>query len=168
MITTGCSQLLYFHRDIVNGEFPEPFFLLPVLVGWIMHSYGFRYTGCSLNIVFFLKMLWFFLTLQVLLLQRWCLTCHCVHTLTPRGNRERPEYEIYFKSSKKHNIKWTPCISVCYYFARKAPYYIIICMLICEPYHQELACGSMSTNESFPHSLSSASPSRHTCSVVSH
>ena len=58
-------------------------------------------TGCSLNIVFFLKILWFFWTLQVLL-QRRCLTYHSVHTLTPRGNRERPEY--ISKSSKKHNI----------------------------------------------------------------
>ena len=33
-------------------------------------------------------MLWCFWTLEDLL-QRWC--CHCVHTLTPRGNR------IYFK-----------------------------------------------------------------------
>ena len=41
------------------------------------------YTGCSLNIVCFL--------------QRWCLTCHCVHSLTPRGNRERPESGIYFQ-----------------------------------------------------------------------
>ena len=46
-------------------------------------------TGCSLIIVFFLKMLRFLWTLQVLL-QRWCLTCHCVHTLTTRENLERP------------------------------------------------------------------------------
>ena len=59
-------------------------------------------TGCSLNIVFFLKM--FFVTLQVLLLQRLCLTCHCVHTLTPRGNRERPESGIYFKFFEKNTI----------------------------------------------------------------
>ena len=39
-------------------------------------------------------MLWFLWTLQVLL-QRWCLTCYCVHTLTTRGNRERPESGIY-------------------------------------------------------------------------
>ena len=45
-------------------------------------------------------MLWFFWTLQVLL-QRWCLTCHCVHTLTPRGNRERTESGIYFKIFEK-------------------------------------------------------------------
>ena len=38
-------------------------------------------TGCSLNIEFFLKMFWFFWTLSVLL-QCWCLTCHCLHTLT--------------------------------------------------------------------------------------
>ena len=52
-------------------------------------------TGCSLNIVFFLKMLRFFWTLPVLLK---CLTCHRVHTLTPRGNRETPESGIYFKT----------------------------------------------------------------------
>ena len=27
--------------------------------------------------------------------------CHCVHTLTPRGNRERPEFGIYFKIFEK-------------------------------------------------------------------
>ena len=58
------------------------------------------YTGCWLNIVLFLKMLWFFWTLQVLL-QRWCSTCHCVHTLTPRGNPERPESGIYLKIFEK-------------------------------------------------------------------
>ena len=45
-------------------------------------------------------MLWFFWTLQVLL-QRLCLTCHCVHTLTPRGNGERPESRIYLKIFEK-------------------------------------------------------------------
>ena len=38
---------------------------------------SFLHTGCSLNIVFYLKMLCFFLTLQVLL-QRWSSTCHLV------------------------------------------------------------------------------------------
>ena len=52
-------------------------------------------TGCSFNIVLFLKF-WIFLTLPVPL-QRWCFKCHCVHTLTPRGNRERPESGIYLK-----------------------------------------------------------------------
>ena len=53
------------------------------------------YTGCSLNIVFFLKMLWFFWTLPVLL-QRWCSTCLvCAHTLTLRENRERSESGIF-------------------------------------------------------------------------
>ena len=47
---------------------------------------------CPLFRVFFLKMLWFFLTLPVLL-QRWCSTCPvCVHTLTPR---ERPQSGIF-------------------------------------------------------------------------
>ena len=51
-------------------------------------------TGCSLNIVFFsLKCV--FLTLRVLL-QRWFSTCLvCVHTLTPRENRESPESGIF-------------------------------------------------------------------------
>ena len=53
-----------------------------------------RATGCSLNIVFFLKILWFFWTLPVLL-QRWWSTCLvCVHTLTPRENRDLPESRI--------------------------------------------------------------------------
>ena len=62
-------------------------------------------TGCSLNIVFFfLKVLWFFSTLRVLL-QRWFSTCLvCVHTRTPRENRERPESGIFLKNRKKHNI----------------------------------------------------------------
>ena len=53
-------------------------------------------TGCSLNICFFLKMLWFFWT-QPVLLQRWFSTCLvCVqHTLTPKENRERPESGIF-------------------------------------------------------------------------
>ena len=61
-------------------------------------------TGCSLNIVFFLKILLFFWPLPVLL-QRWCSTCLvCVHTLTPRENRERPESGIFENLWKKHNI----------------------------------------------------------------
>ena len=49
-------------------------------------------TGCSLNIVFFLKIFWIFWTLSVLL-QRWCSTClACVHTLTSRENRVRKIY----------------------------------------------------------------------------
>ena len=51
--------------------------------------------GSPLFRVFFLKILWFFLTLPVLL-QRWCSTCPvCVHTLTPRENRERTESGIF-------------------------------------------------------------------------
>ena len=57
-------------------------------------------TGCSLNIVFFLKMLRFFWTLSVLL-QRWCSTCLvCVHTLAPSENRVRS----ISKSSEKNTI----------------------------------------------------------------
>ena len=55
-----------------------------------------KYTGCSLHIVvFFLKILWFFWTLSDLL-QRWCSTClACVHTLTPRENRERQASKMF-------------------------------------------------------------------------
>ena len=82
--------------------------------GWLFglsHS-NILCTGCSFNIVFFLKILWCFWTLQVLL-QRWGLPCHCVHTLTPRGTtpREARVRHIYFKIfEKKHNISLTPCI----------------------------------------------------------
>ena len=68
-----------------------------------VHHVSCCYTGCSLNIVFFLKIFWFFWTQQVLL-QRWWLTCHCINTLTPRRDREKPESEIYFKIFEKHNI----------------------------------------------------------------
>ena len=70
---------------------------------WLLHDFrwllcGGKYmfivslsTGCSLNI----KMLWFFLTLPVLI-QRWCSTCLvCVLTLTPRQNSERQESWIF-------------------------------------------------------------------------
>ena len=61
-----------------------------------------KYTGCSLDIVFFLKMLWFFWTLQVLL-KCWCLTCYCVHTLTPRET-ERGQSPEYILKSWKNTI----------------------------------------------------------------
>ena len=65
----------------------------------------------------FLKMLWFLWTLQVLL-QRGCLTCYCVHSRTPKGNRERPESGIYFKIFEKKfnehpitsNFFYTTCL----------------------------------------------------------
>ena len=60
-------------------------------------------TGCLLNIVFFLKMLWFFWILQVLL-QRWCVYTHCHREKTEKG--KSPDI---LKSSKKHNFSWTPC-----------------------------------------------------------
>ena len=61
---------------------------------WNFQRQG-RKQSYTLNIVFFLKMLWFFWTLPVLL-QRWCSTCLvCVHTLTPRENREGPESGIF-------------------------------------------------------------------------
>ena len=53
-----------------------------------------NYTGCSLDIVFSLKCCDFSEICQFCC-KRWGLTCHCVHSLTPRGNRERSE------SSKK-------------------------------------------------------------------
>ena len=59
----------------------------------------------TLNIIlcFFLKILWSFWTLPVLL-QRWFSTCLvCVHTLTPRENRERQSPE-YFKIFEKNTI----------------------------------------------------------------
>ena len=51
----------------------------------------------------FLKMLWFFWTLPVLL-QRWFSTyLVCVHTLTPRENGERPEYFKIFGKNTIYN-----------------------------------------------------------------
>ena len=57
-------------------------------------------TGCPLNIMFFLEILWFFWTLPVLL-QRWFASCLvCVHTLTPRQNRESSEYLKIFEKTQ--------------------------------------------------------------------
>ena len=54
--------------------------------------------------IFFFKMLEFFWTLSVLL-ERWCSTCLvCVHTLTPRENRERQEFGIYYNLPKKQYL----------------------------------------------------------------
>ena len=58
----------------------------------------------------FLKMFNDFSELCQLCCKRWGLTYHCVHTLTPRSNRERQETRIYIyiiyisKSSKKNTI----------------------------------------------------------------
>ena len=53
---------------------------------------------------FFLKILLFFWTLPVLL-QRWFSTCLvCVHSLTTRENRERPESEIWWCSTSEKNV----------------------------------------------------------------
>ena len=60
-------------------------------------------TGCSLNIVFFLKMLWFFWTLPVLL-QRWFSTCVCVHPLTPRGKQRKARVRNISKYLEKKTI----------------------------------------------------------------
>ena len=63
-----------------------------LLGGWWLGWYRVFIRYCV-----FLKMLWIFLTLPVLQ-HCWCLTCHCVHTLTPpRGSQERPESGIYEK-----------------------------------------------------------------------
>ena len=57
--------------------------------------------GVHKKLCFFLKILCFFWTLPVLL-QRWFSTCLvCVHTLTPKENRERPESGIFLKNRKK-------------------------------------------------------------------
>ena len=48
----------------------------------------------------------------IFLLQRWRLTCHCVHSLKLRGNRERPESGIYFKILEKTQyLMYLPCTS---------------------------------------------------------
>ena len=58
------------------------------------------HTGCSLNIVFFLKFCDFSeLCLFCCSASSTCLVC--VHTLTPR---ERPESGIFLNLWKKHNI----------------------------------------------------------------
>ena len=74
-------------------------------------------------------MLWFFWTLPVLL-QRWFSTCLvCVHTLTPRENREKPEFFLKFGKYtilNEHPVIYMPplrCISfeinLCYFFSLK-------------------------------------------------
>ena len=75
---------------------------------WNFQRQG-RKQSYTLNIVFFLKMLWFFWTLPVLL-QRWCSTCLvCVHTLTLRET-EKGQSPEYFKSSKKNNFNKHPVL----------------------------------------------------------
>ena len=84
---------------------------------WIRWLYM-ENTGCLLNIVFFLKNMWFFWTLQVLL-QRQRRWPAIVYTHWYRGKTERgqsPEYIL--KSLKKHNILWTPC-KIAYYFINR-------------------------------------------------
>ena len=64
---------------------------------------GIRYTGCSLNI-FFLKILWFFWTLSVLL-PRWCCTCLvCVYTHWHQGKTEKGQSREYSKIFGKNTI----------------------------------------------------------------
>ena len=121
--TRSIWDILYMNRLVSQGEKQPPVINWRTCVGvwwgpsgrsrstwppgspadpWA-HWRDWLYTGCSLNIVFFLKMFWFFWTLPVLL-QCLCLTCYCVHTLKPTGRQNRPESGIYFKISKKHNI----------------------------------------------------------------
>ena len=69
---------------------------------WNFQRQG-RKQSYTLDIVFFLKMLWFFWTLPVLL-QRWCSTCLvCTYTDTEGKQRKARVWDI-LKSSKKHNI----------------------------------------------------------------
>ena len=57
-------------------------------------------TGCSLNIIFFVINLNSASPAAALVfLPAWCL-----HTLTPRENRDRPESGIFENLRKKHNI----------------------------------------------------------------
>ena len=74
-----------------------PHFLPPHSIGPVTILCSYR---VFIKYCFFPKILWFLWTLLVLL-QCWCLICHGVHTLTPRGNRERPESRIYFKIFEK-------------------------------------------------------------------
>ena len=61
-------------------------------------------TGCSLNIVFCLKILWFFWTLPGLL-QRWCSTCLvCVHTTDTEEKQTKGRVRNIFKNSEKNTI----------------------------------------------------------------
>ena len=70
------------------------------------YKLGLRYSGiatsgCSLNIVFFFK------CCDFSELCKFCCSggvCHCVHSLKPRGNRERPESGIYFNIFEKSTI----------------------------------------------------------------
>ena len=83
-------------------------------------------TGCSLNIEFFLKMFWFFWTLSVLL-QCWCLTCPCVHTVTPMENRERPASGIYIKIFEKIIFNEHPVFQLCVLMSTVA---VRFCLLV--------------------------------------
>ena len=73
---------------------------------------------------FSLKCCDFFWTLQVLLLQCWCLTCHCVHSLTPRGNRERPESAIYLKILEKKQYLMNNLYQTSHIFVRHPTKYL--------------------------------------------
>ena len=68
------------------------------------------------------------------------LTCHCVHTLTPRGNREMPESGIYFKIYENNTIfneHPVPESSLCIPFhsavlhQQKSPWHIIFHLDAC-------------------------------------
>ena len=75
--------------------------------------------------VFFPKILWFFWTLPVLL-QRWCSSCLvCVHTLTLRANRERPESGIFWNLRKKTQYLMNTLYQKCVLFLT----YSLFCLL---------------------------------------
>ena len=76
---------------------------------------------------FFLKILWFFWTLKVLL-QRWWSTCHLVVRVhTTLENRERPESGIYFKVFEKNTI-FNEVDFVCWTYINEYQYSLNIIM----------------------------------------
>ena len=84
-------------------------------------------TGCSLNIVFFLKMLWFFLTLPVLL-QRWCSTCLvCVYTYWHKRKTERGQCPENFKIFGKNTISNEhPVENICLIYMFRRQFYCFV------------------------------------------
>ena len=87
-------------KIITNPTIVQPTIKPSVPVDALVELKHCSFTGYSLIIVFFLKVLWLFWTLPVLL-HRWFSTCLVfVHTMTPRDNRVRN----IFKNSEKHNI----------------------------------------------------------------
>ena len=123
-------SILVFLENFHQRNVTEPFLLLNLLVceqskfsrnlkrlyyelmEWGIISILFHFiltTGCSLDIVFFLKILLFFWTLQVRY-SDGVLSAWCVYTHWHRGNTEKGRSPEYFKIfEKQHNIKWTSC-----------------------------------------------------------